>query len=263
MAEVDIDPDEFLEAAMAPTEKEVKEEKKKQKEKEKQEKVPKEHKRAFDELAKEISKAKPSKEELQKHQGLILTIRKFLTRPAWQEYLEDSGFKYTPKDLRGMSTEELEELLERIETTITNRHPSSMLAFAQDFGLSVVEAISQRPPLKQKFDLAGLSEIARQDEELQDAIAVLDIKYGTQTLLSPEKRYMFCLAKLAYLVSQQNAARNAMLAQAQAQAYPQGFPQAQVPPQMQPMYDVQEEEKSPGSLHSMSMGLGGLAPEVN
>ena len=168
--DVEGDGDEFLQAAMADPE---------PKGKQSQKSEVRETKQVF----KEMAKKSMTKEEVREHQAKIERVRRWLTHPKFKTHLEDNDYRYTARELRAMNMAELEELEERIRSCVDNRHPAQIITMAHQFGVNVLEGLSQKAPLNRYADLSGLSAIANGDDELGDILAILEINYGVVSIL--------------------------------------------------------------------------------
>lgn len=224
--------DEFLEAVLAEPEA-----------KGKAKKSPREEESTVKQVLKRAEKEvkQKSKEEIRAHQAKVERIQRTLNNTRFKTYLEDNDYRYTARELRGMSLAELEELDERIRSCLANKNPAEVITAAHQFGVMMLETTSQRAPFNRYADLTGLSAIAANNDELLDILALLEIDYGMTSILSPEQRYALTMAKLAMTVNSQNQARKmveAKMAEYQARMNPTPSPS----PEMEPEPEPEEEE---------------------
>lgn len=153
----------------------------------------------------QTSHKRKSKEEVEKCQSLVMKLARYGSSERFGEYLKGNGFKLTAGSLNTQTSDELEELFDRVKICVANKSESSMFVDGVLFGTRAVEAMTQRPVLKDKFDLLGWSASLQTNEAFMDSLEELRISSSIVTGLSPEKRLMFALASSAVSVSQTNA----------------------------------------------------------
>lgn len=161
-------------------------------------------------MIKEFAKNKKSPDEIQKHQEFILMISRYGTSERFAKYLKESGFVLANSKLKKMSMDELEELLERIKTTVSNKNVSDVWSESIMGGLSVGENVITMT-MGNRIKIRGLAELLEKDECFQDLLEEIRLENQNLTYVSPYVRVVYMIltsgAKihaLNTLIDQQN-----------------------------------------------------------
>ena len=154
-----------------------------------------------------------TKDEINKSQTVIMTLLRYGASQRFNEYLSKNGFKLTPTVLNKLAIDELEELLERVKICIANKSESSLITNMVLTGIRTAEHITQRPGLKELFDLLGWSTFIENDESFMDSLEEIRISSSLVTGLSAPTRIVIALGSSALQVSRTNAAARSMLNQ--------------------------------------------------
>lgn len=161
-------------------------------------------------MIKEFSKNKKSSDEIQKHQEFILMISRYGTSERFGKYLKESGFVLANSKLKKMSMDELEELLERIKTTVSNKNVSDVWSESIMGGLSVGENVITMTA-GDRIKIRGLVELLEKDECWKDLLEEIRLENQNLTYVSPYVRVAYMIltsgAKihaLNTLIDQQN-----------------------------------------------------------
>ena len=127
-------------------------------------------------------------EEVEKKQKLIIMISRYKESPRFKSYLESLGFNLSPCSLKSKSIEDLEQLLQELKVSVSNKNSSSIVNEIYYLGTGIAEGVSQHPKIKDKCDLLGLTKNIKENEEIQDCIECLSLSYGDICSISPEKK---------------------------------------------------------------------------
>lgn len=160
-------------------------------------------------------------EEIKESQELQMKISRYLSSPRFQEYLESNGFKNTPAQLKGMSNDDLRELLTRIKCAIANKCDTDVVSNGFFVGTGILEAITQKEHIKPKLDLQGYSSYLQNNEQCMDALEQIRLENSIGTALSPYQRLMLSMAQGAVVVNATNQAAKRDAAAFKAKRAPQ------------------------------------------
>lgn len=160
-----------------------------------------------------------SKEDVEKHMGMLLKIDKYRTNPRFAECLAQSRLPLT--GLENYSIEELEDLLLRVNVVVGNRRNrgGGYLGSCIVMGASVAEnaPITQRMNIK----LNGFAAALAGDEEFADLCEQISIDYSILDTLSPEKRLLMCMGQIAAQTHGMNKFKETIAERASAAAIQQ------------------------------------------
>ncbi len=175
-----------------------------------------------------------SAEEIARSQELILKISRYGGSERFKQYLQDNGFKTTPSHLKNLGVPELQELYERIKICVQNKSESNLVTAGVLFAVNIAENVTQKPQMKDKFDLKGWGSYLQNDETFLDSLEQIRLETSIGTALNPYQRLLFSLTTSAVVVSKANARAKADMAMFAA-----GTPAAAPP---QPEDDKEETE---------------------
>jgi hypothetical protein len=163
----------------------------------------KHNKLAEKELVKSIvtSETKPSPEDTKKHQELIIHLSRYYTSKRFSEYLRTMGFNLNSTHLKKLSVTELEELLQRIQTSVEHKTQGNLWGDMALGGIQTVETIATSvPKISEKVKLRGLTDALRQDDQFLDLIEQLELSHSNFTHVRPEIRLMYSITSSAMRV---------------------------------------------------------------
>jgi hypothetical protein len=93
-------------------------------------------KRIEKEMVKSISTTDKDPKDIKKHQELVLHLSRYGSSKRFAEYLSSLGFHLTASALKKQSVLELEELLNRVQTSLDNKATSN---FWSELSLGAVQ----------------------------------------------------------------------------------------------------------------------------
>lgn len=183
------------------------------------------------------SSAPTGKDDIEKHQGLLMQIDRYRMSMRFKAALDDAGLRLV--GIEDHSIQELEDLIIRIRVIVGNRSNAggSMLGTGLLTGVSAVENM---PVVNHFVHIQGLSNLLSTDEEFMDLCEQLSIDYSIATSLGPEKRLLLLLMKSTAKMHGINNAKYEMMRvmrqQQQSQPAAQNAPQdgQPVPPIVRP-----------------------------
>lgn len=171
--------------------------------------------------AKEVSvkelATRPTTEEIEQKQRLILKLNRYKCSRRFGEYLKDLGMSLEPKELLKMKVEQLEELLLKVQMTVNAKNNNNVFLEATMMGANFMERLTQNPKIKPQLDLEGLTQVLAQDEETQDAIESLGLEYGEICMMTPPMKLAYCLVSRSAGVIAMNKAKASYQARMLAQ----------------------------------------------
>ena len=144
-------------------------------------------------VQKELTSKKKSEPEIQKHQELTLMLSRYGTSSRFGDYLKSLSFELTPAKLRKQKVEKLEELLERVRTSVANKTVSDIWSSSIMTGVSAVESICSKTKINDTIKLKGLSEVLSQDENWLDLMEELKLNNQNLAYVSPYTRIAYTL----------------------------------------------------------------------
>jgi hypothetical protein len=132
-------------------------------------------------------------EDAKQHQDYIIMISRYGTSPRFSDYLKSLTFKLDIQSLKKLNMIELEELLQRVKTSIANRAVSDVWSSTIFGAIGVTENVIGSTQLADHVKLKGLSEALKYDETFLDMIE--ELKLGSQNLayVSLETRLLYTI----------------------------------------------------------------------
>ena len=211
----------------------------------------KEHKISEKELKKIASK--PSQEEIARREELLLLICRYGNSARFGEYLKNLEFTFDIKKLREMDSEQLTDMLTRIEAANGHKNNVSFISTGVKLATGTIETItSKHPALREKYNCTGLTMKLEQSDDYLDALEELDIKYGTKFRVKPEYRLILAVGSSATAVIAANRQiANTVKAAEEKQEKKESDVPTPDPPASAP----------PSPAASEGMGLGGEPPK--
>lgn len=145
-----------------------------------------------------------SEEEIKRKSELIIQISRFRDSSRFSSFLNSLGFNLSPTHLKSLDINELEDLIVELKASIQNKNGSKVLDEGYFMILSMLETITKHPRFNAYIDLNGLSQNARQSDELLDTLECLSLTYSDLGSLSPEKKLLFLTGGLMLRTSSVN-----------------------------------------------------------
>jgi hypothetical protein len=149
------------------------------------------------EVVTSLSKPQKSKEEIDEHQKLILHINRYSSSKRFASYLKSLGFDLSTAKIKAMNKTELEELLGRIQTSLSNKTSSN---FWYEMSLGMIETsekIVVHSPLGEKVRINGLTEALKSNEDYADLIEMIELEYASFSTIRPELRIVYTILTTA------------------------------------------------------------------
>ena len=138
------------------------------------------------------SKSPSGKEDVEKHQSLLMQIDRYRMSERFKDLIRTSGLRLS--GIEDFSIEELEDLLTRIRTVVGNRTSGGGSVLGT--GILMATSVVENMPITQKFaDIHGMSALLSADPEFADIVEQLSIDYSIMSVLSPEKRLALLMIK--------------------------------------------------------------------
>jgi len=145
-------------------------------------------------ISKEISKTfKGDSDNVKRHQEFVLMLSRYGTSSRFGEYLKSLSFQLNPIKLRKLKLECLEELLERVRTSVANRTISDVWTNSITAGLSMAENLCTQTRLNDTIKLKGLTEMLKDDEAFLDLLEELKLNNQNLAYVSPYTRLAYTL----------------------------------------------------------------------
>ena len=161
----------------------------------------KHNKLAERELVKSISKIEKDPEDTKKHQELIIHLSRYNTSKRFADYIKTMGFNLSPASLKKQTSDELEELLQRVQTSVEHKTQGNLWGDMALGAIQTVETISVSVPrISQKVKLRGLTDALKQDDQFLDLIEQLELSHSNFTHVRPEIRLIYSVASSAMRV---------------------------------------------------------------
>jgi hypothetical protein len=140
-----------------------------------------------------VKKMNGDVDNIKVHQEHCLMLSRYGSSPRFGEYLKSLSFVLTPVKLRKLKLEQLEELLERVRTSVANRTISDIWTNSITSGLGVVENLCTMTRLNDTIKLKGLTEMLKEDESFLDLLEELKLNNQNLAYVSPYTRLAYTL----------------------------------------------------------------------
>ena len=139
-----------------------------------------------------------------------------------------------------MPNEELKELLDRIQTSLSHKQTTNFW-YEMSIGLiETSEKIVVHSPLGEKVKINGLSDALKSNEDFQDLVEMIELQYTSFSNISPELRIMYTILTTAVKLHSINSfldKRQQMIMKQQEQSSDQ--------PSDQPLETKSQDETKP------------------
>lgn len=145
-----------------------------------------------------------SPEEVAEHQSLVLKLCRYGASNRFGEYLKSNGFDLKPSRLKELSVPELQELQQRVQITTGAKNSSSYIADSVLGGLQLGETLAMATKLKERWNISGMTDRLRVDENFLDALEELQLENQDWTAISPEKRLLLITMQQAQICAMMN-----------------------------------------------------------
>ena len=155
------------------------------------------------ELVKNIARSdtRQDPEDTKKHQELIIHLSRYYNSKRFAEYLKTMGFNLNATNLKKQSTSELEELLQRVQTSVEHKTQGNLWGDMALGGIQTLETISTSvPKINDRVKLRGLTDALRQDDQFLDLIEQLELSHSNFTHVRPEIRLLYSITSSAMRV---------------------------------------------------------------
>lgn len=155
-----------------------------------------------------ISKAKPTAkptEDAKQHQDYVIMLSRYGTSPRFSDYLKTLTFKLDIPSLKRLSVRELEQLLQRVRTSIQNRTVSDIWSSTIFGAIATAENVINMTSLSNHIKLKGLSSALKEDDGFLDLLE--EIKLANQNLayVSTETRLLYNVLTTTFRVHALNS----------------------------------------------------------
>jgi len=127
------------------------------------------------------------------HQEHTLMLSRYGSSPRFGEYLKSLSFELTPVKLKKSKLDKLEELLERVRTSVANKTVSDIWSSSITSGIGIVENLCTSTRLNDTIKLKGLSELLKDDETFLDLLEELKLNNQNLAYVSPYTRIAYTL----------------------------------------------------------------------
>jgi hypothetical protein len=166
-----------------------------------------------------ISKAKPT-EDAKQHQDYVIMLSRYGTSPRFSDYLKTLTFKLDIPSLKRLSVRELEQLLQRVRTSIQNRTVSDIWSSTIFGAISTAENVINMTSLSNHIKLKGLSSALKEDDGFLDLLE--EIKLANQNLayVSTETRLLYNVLTTTFRVHALNSMLDKRITQKATRAQP-------------------------------------------
>lgn len=113
------------------------------------------------EISKEMKKVvaaskRKTDDEVQDHQALVIMLSRYGSSKRFAEFLKSMGFVLIVSHLKKLETDELEEILQRIKSSVDNKNVSMFWQDQCFGGISTTETIVCSTRLRERLKIQGL-----------------------------------------------------------------------------------------------------------
>lgn len=143
---------------------------------------------------KALDKLIPKQEDdVKQHQEYVLMLSRYGASPRFGKYLKELTFNLSTQKLKKMPLEELQDLLERVRTSVANKTVSDVWSESVLGGLAMGENIVTMTKLGEKIKIQGLSEALKEDECFLDLLEELKLENQNLAYVSPYVRLSYMI----------------------------------------------------------------------
>jgi hypothetical protein len=136
--------------------------------------------------------------------SLIFRIQFYGNNKRFGSYLkEECNLNFNESHLKGMSIEELQLQIEKINLLLSNKSNNNVVDMIGEGGLTFLENIITN---KTKYKINGTTNKLFKDEHFLDLLELLKLKYNLPTIkLDPAVEILFLVVQTAFLTHQMNS----------------------------------------------------------
>ena len=140
------------------------------------------------------------KGDIKQHQEYVLMLSRYGTSPRFGDYLKTLSFELTVPKLKKQTVRDLEELLERVRTSVANKTVSDLWTDTIMSGVNMVETACTMTKLGNSVRLSGITEVLKEDESFLDLLEELKLNNQNLAYTSPYTRLAYTLLTVAFHV---------------------------------------------------------------
>ena len=158
-------------------------------------------------LKREVTKTisdQNKKGDIKQHQEYVLMLSRYGTSPRFGKYLESLSFELTVPKLKKQSGTELEELLERVRTSVANKTVSDLWTDTIMSGVNMAESLCEMTKVGENIRLKGITEVLKTDESFLDLCEELKLNNQNLAYTSPYTRLAYTLLTVGFHVHSVN-----------------------------------------------------------
>lgn len=144
------------------------------------------------------------KGDIKQHQEHVLMLSRYGTSPRFGEYLKSLSFELTVPKLKKQKVNELEELLERVRTSVANKTVSDLWTDTIMSGVSMAENLCLMTKVGENVRLKGITEVLKEDESFLDLCEELKLNNQNLAYTSPYTRLAYTLLTVGFHVHSVN-----------------------------------------------------------
>jgi hypothetical protein len=139
-------------------------------------------------------------DDIKQHQEHVLMLSRYGASPRFGKYLKSLSFDLTVPKLRKQSVKSLEELLQRVRVSVSNKTVSDLWTDTIIGGTTMAENICMSTIIGDTLKLKGLSEVLKDDETFLDLIEELKLNNQNLAYVSPYTRLAYTLMTIGFHV---------------------------------------------------------------
>jgi len=148
-------------------------------------------------MVKSITNLEKDPQDIKKHQELVLHLSRYGSSKRFAEYLNALGFHLTASALKKQSVSDLQELLQRVQTSLDNKGTSNFWSELSLGAVQTGELIVVNSGLNKKIKIKGLTDALRNNDEYLDLVELLELSYTNFTHVRPEIRLVYTVMSSA------------------------------------------------------------------
>jgi len=146
------------------------------------------------------SKPEPTSGDIEKHQEHVLMLSRYGAHERFSEYLGKLAFELKPSALKKKSLNELEELLQRVRTSVSNKNVSDIFAELSFGAIQAAETLISVSRLGETVRLKGITDVLKDDETFLDLLSLIELENQNLSYVSPYVRMMYTVSTAAMKV---------------------------------------------------------------
>ena len=140
------------------------------------------------------SKPEPTSGDIEKHQEHVLMLSRYGAHERFSEYLGKLAFELKPSALKKKSLNELEELLQRVRTSVSNKNVSDVFTELSFGAIQAAETIVTVSRLGETVRLKGITDVLKEDETFLDLLSMIELENQNLSYVSPYVRMIYTVA---------------------------------------------------------------------